>query len=52
VGVEPDEVVDPDEALDVAYLAAVRHIAAAIPGTAAAQEALEVLAEHAGRQQA
>ena len=49
VGVEPDEVVDHDEALDVAYLAAVRHIAAAVPGTAAGQEALDVLAGNAAR---
>jgi C-terminal processing protease CtpA/Prc len=51
VGVEPDETVDPDRALDVAHLAAARHTAAAVPGTAAAQEALEVLAGHAARQQ-
>jgi C-terminal processing protease CtpA/Prc len=52
VGVEPDESVDPDRAMVVAHLAAARHVAAAVPGTAVAQEALEMLAGHAGRQQA
>jgi C-terminal processing protease CtpA/Prc len=44
VGVEPDEAVDPAAALDVAHLAAVRQIAAADPGSPAAEEARAVLA--------
>ena len=46
VGVEPDEAVDPGEALDVAYLAALQHVAAAEPSSRAAQEALDALTGH------
>jgi C-terminal processing protease CtpA/Prc len=51
VGVEPDDQVDPERALEMAHLAAAEHAAAVLPGTSAAQEALEVVAEHAARQQ-
>jgi C-terminal processing protease CtpA/Prc len=44
IGVEPDEVVDPGQALDVALVAAARYVAADVPGTSAGDEARALLA--------